>query len=359
MRHPEGTAAPAAFPAAIRPDRPVRDIAGLRHRVGPVAAALAFGGDVFATEDRRNGSDASFRTLPPGRAAPAPGAARRRSGPGADRGPTGGRDDLARIAAPGCPVDAATSPRGAGPGAPAPPMRPAGPRAPVPGARIGAGMLSNLTELNRCRPGPGLGAYVTHGNAAIVHMADDRSVAQTLEALPDIFARARAIGGPRGCRPGLCAVAMRGNPYGAGLAANPEARRMTMTDRDPRQETAFAAACALGVAVLAAQAGAEAVALAAPGGPFGRDGPQGPRPIRAMVAALAGLAGRTAETSPEAGRATQHGAFAILDADAQFAHYCQRPERRADPRERHSGHGAAPPFASSGPRSRATARWPG
>ncbi len=421
VRHPDGTTAPAAFPAAISPDQPVRDIAGLRHRIGPVEVALAFEGDVFEMEDQRNWSDASYKTycrpialplpypLPAGvpvrqriaavfRAvgapAPAAPAAPRaaimpemllaaepawmgppvpagcglllRSGPGADWG----ADDLARIAALGCPIDLeavvaddpsgeaellalASRLRAAGlhprhvialPAAYLRSYQPEGPwpagaspadaagwaaRA-FPGARIGAGMLTNFTELNRCRPEPGLGAYVTHGNAAIVHMADDRSVAQTLEALPDIFASARAIGGPRGYRPGLCAVAMRGNPYGAGLAANPEARRMTMTDRDPRQETAFAAAYALGVAVLAAQAGAEAVALAAPGGPFGLDGPQGPRPIRAMVAALAGLAGRQAETLLDAGLVTLRAGNLLLAGNLSpqpRTVACDRPAR--------------------------------
>ncbi len=158
-----------------------------------------------------------------------------------------------------------------------------------PTARVGAGMLTNFTELNRRRPDGG--AYVTHGNAAIVHAADDTSVLQTLEALPDILASAGAIAGDRPLRLGLVAIAMRSNPYGAGLSANPHGQRVTMTDDDPRQGTAFAAAYAVAVAALAAHAGARAIALGAPSGPFGVVG----RPIGAAVAALAALAGARAE----------------------------------------------------------------
>ena len=157
-----------------------------------------------------------------------------------------------------------------------------------PAARIGAGMLTNFTELNR-RPPEG-GAYVTHGNAAIVHAADDESVLETLEALPDVLASARAIAGERGLRLGLTAIAMRSNPYGAGLAPNPSGARITMTDADPRQGTPFAAAYAVAVCALAARAGAEAVTLAAAAGPLGAEG----RPVGEAVAALAALAGREA-----------------------------------------------------------------
>ncbi|NBQ32845.1 MAG: hypothetical protein EBU21_12995 [Proteobacteria bacterium] len=56
-----------------------------------------------------------------------------------------------------------------------------------PSARIGVGMLTNFTELNRCRP-IDAGSYVTHSTTAIVHAADDRSVFETLETLPRILA---------------------------------------------------------------------------------------------------------------------------------------------------------------------------
>ncbi|NBX47320.1 MAG: hypothetical protein EBT22_09070, partial [Chloroflexi bacterium] len=56
-----------------------------------------------------------------------------------------------------------------------------------PSARIGVGMLTNFTELNRCRP-IDAGSYVTHSTTAIVHAADDRSVFETLETLPRIRA---------------------------------------------------------------------------------------------------------------------------------------------------------------------------
>ncbi|MEO1104636.1 MAG: hypothetical protein AAFW98_13030, partial [Pseudomonadota bacterium] len=52
-----------------------------------------------------------------------------------------------------------------------------------PSARIGGGVLTNFTELNRCRPNYD-SDFVTFGNTAIVHAADDASVLETLEAIP-------------------------------------------------------------------------------------------------------------------------------------------------------------------------------
>lgn len=158
-----------------------------------------------------------------------------------------------------------------------------------PEARIGAGMLTNFTELNR-RPVAG-GDFITHGNAAVVHAADDRSVLETLETLPQILQSGRHIAGGRGYRLGLVAIAMASNPYGEGLAPNLDGRRMTMTDVDPRQATEFSAAYAVAVAAIAARAGVEAIALAAPTGPFGVTGPEGTRPVAAAIRALASLSG--------------------------------------------------------------------
>src|SRR5690606_30006401 len=60
-------------------------------------------------------------------------------------------------------------------------------------AEVGGGMLSNFTELNRYRTAVAAGDFVTHGTTAIVHAADDVSVLQTLEALPQIFASVEAL----------------------------------------------------------------------------------------------------------------------------------------------------------------------
>jgi hypothetical protein len=171
-----------------------------------------------------------------------------------------------------------------------------------PEARIGLGMLTNFTELNR-RPAPeGLGQYVTHGSSATVHAADDASVLETLEALPQVFADARRIAGARALRLGLVSIGMRTNPYGAGLSANPGYGRRTMTGQDPRQKGLLAAAYAIAAASAAARAGAEAVALAAPVGPFGVLGPDGEaRPIFHALAALHALAGRAVHLDPAPG----------------------------------------------------------
>ena len=158
-----------------------------------------------------------------------------------------------------------------------------------PDAAVGAGMLTYFTELNRCRPPAGRGAHVAHGLAAIVHAADDASVLQTLQALPAVFATGREIAGDRPLRLGLCAIGLRTNPYGADVAPNPRGERVPMASEDPRQARPLAAAHAVGLAVRAAEAGVEAMALAGRGGPFGTSGPAGPHPIHAALEALARL----------------------------------------------------------------------
>ena len=165
-----------------------------------------------------------------------------------------------------------------------------------PNAQIGAGMMTNFTEMNRNRPRPALGHFVTHGNTAIVHAADDTSVWQTLEALPYIFESAQAIAAGRAYRLGLVPIGMRSNPYGAGLVKNPDQQKIAMTGEDPRQKTAFAAAYAIGVAVAAAIADVEAIALAAPLGRFGVMRSAGPNadvyPIFHSIRALIQISGK-------------------------------------------------------------------
>lgn len=137
------------------------------------------------------------------------------------------------------------------------------------GAKIGGGMLTNFTEFNRCRPDPEQCDYITHGNTAVVHAGDDLSVRETLEALPQLFASARAIGGAVPYRLGLVAIGMRTNPYGAAVAENPGQIRQTMAREDPRHRGLFGAAYAVGVLAGTLGHGVEALCLAAPSGPFG------------------------------------------------------------------------------------------
>jgi hypothetical protein len=153
-----------------------------------------------------------------------------------------------------------------------------------PRARIGVGVLANFTELNRCRPAPDFGDYLTFSTTAIVHAADDRSVRETLEALPQVFSSARTIAGGRPIRLGLVSIGMRSNPYGADVAANPHGQRIAMAQYDPRQATAFAAEFAREAYAIAAREGIEAIALTSLGGPFGLGG--GSHPIAQLLREL-------------------------------------------------------------------------
>lgn len=138
-----------------------------------------------------------------------------------------------------------------------------------PTAQIGGGMMTNFTELNRCRPDPARIDFLTHGSSAIVHAGDDLSVLETLECLPQIFDSAAALAEGRSYRLGLVSVGMRSNPYGADVAANPAQGRRTMAREDPRHRGLFGAAWAVGVLAATEGSAVEALCLAAPVGPFG------------------------------------------------------------------------------------------
>jgi len=138
-----------------------------------------------------------------------------------------------------------------------------------PDVRLGGGMLSTFTELNRKRPKAELVDYVTHTTCSIVHAADDRSVMETLETLPAIIASTRAMIGGKAYRIGPSAIAARDNPYGRGVADNPSNERVCLTNKDPRQRGLFNAAWTLGYLAACANGGLEAVAMGAATGPFG------------------------------------------------------------------------------------------
>jgi D-apionolactonase len=142
-------------------------------------------------------------------------------------------------------------------------------RAAFPGVRLGGGMLSTFTELNRKPPKASPVDYVTHTTCATVHAADDRSVMETLETLPAIIASTRAMIGEKPYRIGPSAIAARDNPYGKGVADNPANGRVCLADRDPRQRGLFNAAWTLGYVAACAYGGLEAVAIGAATGPFG------------------------------------------------------------------------------------------
>jgi hypothetical protein len=138
-----------------------------------------------------------------------------------------------------------------------------------PGSRIGGGMLSYFTELNRKRPPMSHCDFISNTTCAIVHDADDRSVMETLEALPWVAESVRAMSEGKPYRVGPSMIGMRLNPYGAGPVDNPENRRLAMAWNDPRQRGLFGAAWSLGYAARMAGAGIEALTLSAPVGAFG------------------------------------------------------------------------------------------
>jgi len=142
-------------------------------------------------------------------------------------------------------------------------------RAAFPGARIGGGMFSYFTELNRKRPPLEALDLVTFTTSPLVHAGDDRSVAESLEALPAVFASARAIAGDRPLHVGPSAIGMRGNPYGAAPMENPDDIRQAMNRVDPRQRGLFGAAFALGYYARCAEGGVAEVTLGGGVGAFG------------------------------------------------------------------------------------------
>ncbi len=173
-----------------------------------------------------------------------------------------------------------------------------------PSARIGVGMLTNFTELNRCRP-VDAGSYVTHSTTAIVHAADDRSVFETLETLPRILADttgfAHGVDGlhARSVRLGLMSIGMRSNAYGVAVAPNPGRIRKAMAMDDPRQAGLIGASYAVGVASQVARGGAEAFALSSLAGPFGVADAEVRYPIFHAVRVLGQFAGHPLVALPD------------------------------------------------------------
>lgn len=117
-----------------------------------------------------------------------------------------------------------------------------------PKLRVGGGMFSYFTELNRKRPPLQQLDFITHATCPIVHAADDVSVMQTLEALPFIERSTRAIIGDMPYRIGPSTIGMRQNPYGSRVMPNPDNKRIAMAEADPRQFGLFNAAWLIGYA---------------------------------------------------------------------------------------------------------------
>ena len=194
------------------------------------------------------------------------------------------------------------------PGSPWPPCPPAreffhSARRHFPKARLGGGMLSFFTELNRKRPPLDHLDFVSFTTSALVHAGDDRSVTEGLEALPHIALSVRRFIADKPYAVGPSAIGMRDNPYGAAVADNPDDRRQAMNRNDPRQRGLLGAAWNLGYFAHFAYGGAAAIALGGLAGPFGvvhtrqawpqawYDADGGLYPAYHVLRGLAGLAG--------------------------------------------------------------------
>lgn len=173
-----------------------------------------------------------------------------------------------------------------------------------PKARIGGGMFSLFTEMNRKRPPVDLIDLVSFTTTAMLHAGDDISVTETLETLPAVALSARAIAGETPYAVGPSAIGMRMNPYGEAPFANPGNIRQAINFNDPRQRSLLGAAWALGFFARFAEGGASTITLGGTTGAFGlvhakHDWPQpffdeagGVFPMFHVLRGMARLAGR-------------------------------------------------------------------
>lgn len=221
--------------------------------------------------------------------------------------------DVMRVMALPRPYLASHQPEGPWP-TPAPRCLTSPTRAAFPRLPVGGGMLTNFTEVNRCRPDAASVDFLTYGSTAIVHAADDLSVIETLEALPEIHASARAMfSGP--IHLGLCSIGMRSNPYGAKLADNPARERIAMAMDDPRQDTTFAACFAVGVLAAAVTGGVSSLALSMADGPLGAVKVGEPLPLWYVIRHAAGLRGHAMTVDRSGGLILLRGARGGLAAN--------------------------------------------
>jgi hypothetical protein len=138
-----------------------------------------------------------------------------------------------------------------------------------PGVRIGGGMFTFFTELNRKRPPTDLLDFAHNGTCPIVHAADDQSVMETHEALPYQVRTARSFIGDTPYRIGPSSIGCRDNPHGKTYTPNPNNERICLVQSDPRQRGLFGAAWVLGYVSSLAATGVEAISFGTPTGPLG------------------------------------------------------------------------------------------
>ena len=123
--------------------------------------------------------------------------------------------------------------------------------------KIGGGMLSYFTELNRKRPPVENIDFISHGTNPIVHAADEQSVIQTLDTIPYILKSTKNFAEQLPYRLGLSSIPMRQNPYGSKTMDNSSHQRICMANSDPRHWARFGAAFAIGYAAAIAPYGIE------------------------------------------------------------------------------------------------------
>ncbi|CAN5439007.1 hypothetical protein BH10PSE7_BH10PSE7_06810 [soil metagenome] len=160
-----------------------------------------------------------------------------------------------------------------------------------PKARIGGGMMSFFTELNRKRPPAEFADFINFTNSALVHSGDDRSVTEGLEALPAMAKSVRAFIGDKPFTVGPSAIGMRFNPYGAAPVANPNNIRQAMNETDPRHRGLLGAVWNLGYFAHFAANGASLIALGGLTGPFGVIDGKAILPVFHILRGLAALKG--------------------------------------------------------------------
>jgi D-apionolactonase len=188
-----------------------------------------------------------------------------------------------------------------------------------PNVRIGGGMFSYFTELNRKRPPVEHLDLVSFTTSPLVHAGDDRSATESLESLPAVTKSVRAFIEGKPFHVGPSAIGMRDNPYGEAPMENPGNIRQAMNRIDPRQRGLFAAAWALGYVAHMASGGAAAATLGGGVGEFGLvharmpyaqpwfdEAGQGLYPVFHVFRGLAALAGQpTIDVASSIPRAVQ------------------------------------------------------
>lgn len=154
---------------------------------------------------------------------------------------------------------------------PAPPPRDffAAARIAFPKARLGGGMFSLFTEMNRKRPPMDLIDFLSFTTTAMLHAGDDISIMEGLESLPAMTLTASRIAADKPWAVGPSAIGLRMNPYGDAPFANPNNIRQAMNFNDPRHRALLGAGWALGYVARFATGGASAITLGGATGPFG------------------------------------------------------------------------------------------